>query len=133
MHSYTFFIFVFCFSCASRILNESDSLSFCYLRLLVGTPGVLLAALGRFLVALGRSWALLGRSWALLGRSWAALGRSWAALGPSWAALGRSQDASTRPCTPNAHMQTHIRNFMPKSMPKMTDLGTQKPPKSTPK
>ena len=88
MHSYTFFIFAFCFSCASRISKESGSLSFCYLRLLVGTPGVLLAALGRFLVALGRSWALLGRSWALLGRSWAALGRSWAALGRSWVALG---------------------------------------------
>ena len=87
MHSYTFFIFVFCFSCASRILNESDSLSFCYLRLLVGTPGVLLAALGRFLVALGRSWALLGRSWALLGRSWAA-------LGPLLGDLRRSRRAS---------------------------------------
>ena len=90
MHSYTFFIFAFCFSCASRISKESGSLSFCYLRLLVGTPGVLLAALGRFLVALGRSWALLGRSWALLGRSWPLLARSWPSLGRSWPLLGRS-------------------------------------------
>ena len=82
---------------------------------------------------LGSLFAALGALLAALGRSWAALGRSWAALGRSWAALRCSQDASTRPRTPNAHMQTHVRNFMQKSIPKMTDLGAHKPPQSPPK
>ena len=66
--------------------------------------------------ALGCSWGSLGHSWATLGRSWDALGRLLAALGPL---LGR-----------------HVK-IDEKSMPKMTDFGSEKgaqrEPKSNPK
>ena len=78
---------------------------------------------------LGRSWALLGRSWALLGRSWpllAALGAFLAALGPLLAAL-RPLLAALKPL-----FERHA-NSIPKSIPKMTHMGSQKPPKMTPK
>ena len=79
--------------------------------------------LGRFWPLLGRSWALLGRSWPLWGSAWAALGRSWEALGGLLAALG-------------AILERHAKIII-KSMPKMTDFGSQKgaqrEPKSNPK
>ena len=72
---------------------------------------------------MGASWTQLGASWAALGRSWEALGRLLAALGPLLAALG-------------AILERHAK-IIKKSMPKMTDLGSQKgaqrEPKSNPK
>ena len=73
-----------------------------------------------FLPPFGRSWALLGHFWPLLGRPWPLLGRSWPLLGGSWPLLDRSWPLLGR----------HQKN-MKKSMPKMTDLDLQKPPKAS--
>ena len=68
--------------------------------------------LGRFGVALGVLLAFLG---SILGRSWALLGGLGAVLGGLGAVLER-----------------HAK-IINKSMPKMTDFGSQKPPKMAPK
>ena len=68
---------------------------------------------------MGHSWGALGRSWVALGRSWGALGGLLGALGLLLAALG-------------AILERHAK-IIKKLMPKMTDLGSQKPPKMAPK
>ena len=72
------------------------------------------------------SWRLLGHSWGALGRSWVALGRSWEALGRLLGALGLFLAAL------GAILERHAK-IIKKSMPKMIDLGSQKPPKMAPK
>ena len=84
------------------------------------------ALLVHFLPLLGLSWPLLGASWVPFGCLLAALGRPWVALGRSWEALGRLLAAL------GAILERHAK-IIKKSMPKMTDLGSQKPPKMTPK
>ena len=90
----------------------------------------LFGCLGPSWVTFCRSWGSLGRSWALLGASLAALGRPRAALGRSWEALGRLLAAL------GAILERHAK-IIKKSMPKMTDFGSQKgaqrEPKSNPK
>ena len=87
--------------------------------------------------ALGRSWASLGRSWAPLGRSWAALGRSRAPLGPLLGALGELLGGSWQLLTALGAISERHAKIIQKSMPKMTDFGSQKAaqrePKSNPK
>ena len=75
-------------------------------------PGLLLGRSGPLLAALG------GGSWAALGRSWAALASLLSALGALLAALGPL-------------LERHAK-IIEKSMPKMTDLSSQKHPKMTP-
>ena len=101
------------FACTALVIF---SLSF---RASWGSLGSLFAAPGALLAALGHSWAALGRSWAALGRSWEALGRLLAALGLLLAALEAILERRTKICKT--------------SMPKMTDLGSQKGAKREPK
>ena len=95
------------------------------------------AALGRSWAALGRSWAALGRSWGSLGRSWGSLGRSWAPLGPLLGALGRLLGGSWPLLAALGAILEKHQKINKKTMPKMTDFGSQKgaqrEPKSNPK
>ena len=89
------------------------------------------------LFARSGSWASLGRSWAAFGRSWPLWGSSWAALGRSWEALGRLLGGSWPLLAAlGAILERHAK-IIKKSMPKMTDFGSQKgaqrEPKSDPK
>ena len=120
--SLLFFAFTCCFLFVALLC--SALLLLCLLLLLVWLVlvalGCLLAGLGPLLAALGALLAALGL---LLGRSWALLGGSWEALGRLLAALG-------------AILEKH-QKINQKTMPKMTDFGSQKgaqrEPKSNPK
>ena len=121
---YLAFVFAFALPFFCFDLLCSALLLLCLLLLLVWLVlvalGCLLAGLGPVLAALGALLAALGL---LLGRSWALLGGSWEALGRLLAALG-------------AILEKH-QKINQKTMPKMTDFGSQKgaqrEPKSNPK
>ena len=86
---------------------------------------------------LGGSWASLGRSWALLGAFWVPLGVFWAPLGASWVPLGCLLGGlGAHLGGLEAVLERHAK-IIQKSMPKMTDFGSQKgaqrEPKSNPK
>ena len=90
-----------------------------------------------FCCLFGWSWSLLGASWLVLGRSWPLLGLSWPLLGSSWAALGRSWGALGRLLAALGAILEKHQKINQKTMPKMTDFGSQKgaqrEPKSNPK
>ena len=83
----------------------------------------LFASLGPLFAALG---PLLGCSRGALGSSWGTLGRSWGGLGALLGALGSLLGAL------RSLLERHAK-IIKKSMPKMTDFGSQKPLKMSPK
>ena len=79
--------------------------------------------------SLGHSWAALGRFWPLL----AALGSLLVALGPLLAALVPPLAALGPPMAALGPLLERHAKIHEMWMPKMIDLGPQKPPKMSPK